>query len=52
MPEELPVFDKKRQEVEQEIEDEEMKKYMKNLRERSRRTVIRGMEKGTINWDP
>lgn len=51
LPEELPELDKNRKLKTDQLEDKEMERYMKAMRERSKRTVLRGIEKGTVVWN-
>jgi len=51
LPEELPELDKARKTKVESVEDKEMGMYMRTMRERSKRTIARGLEKGTIVWD-
>lgn len=43
LPEELPELDPSKKVKAQEVEDKEMEKYLKTIRERSKRTVLRGI---------
>lgn len=43
LPEELPELDKNRKVKEEDQEDKEMSKFLRTMRERSKRTVMRGL---------